>query len=245
MTYDNSLIKKVEELESLILRKECDYEFNDEDAYEFWYYINEKSGYFNEDNAKFACGASKFCLVPHKEDFVIKIPFSSLWIEGRYDGEDYIEGDYASLIDYCQLECDNYKKAKENFPGAEKFLAETRHLYSGDLEIYIQDKADGYYEFYDENGSIDEVIEFSNSDKLKSVINSGAGSRIPAHWFEDLLNYGLINDEMNAVNSFLDFLMKTKINDLCERNVGYINGKPVLFDYSGWYGPEGSDWVAF
>lgn len=246
MTYDNSLFKKIEELESLILEREDDYVFNDDDAYEFWHYINEKNCYFNEDNTNFACGASKFCLVPCKEDFVIKIPFNSLWIEGEYDEDvGYADGDYAPLTNYCQLEYNNYKKAKEKFPGAEKFLAETRHLYSGNLDIYVQDKADGYYEIYDENGSIDEVVESSDSDKFKSLINSGAGSNIPAYWFEDLLNYGLENDEMDAVNSFLDFLMETKINDLCGRNVGYIHGKPVLFDYSGWYGPEGSDWVAY
>lgn len=247
MTFDNSLFKKLEEVEQIILETEDDYEFNDEDCWEFWSNITDRGHYYNDENAKFENGASKFCLIPKDEDYVIKVPFNSLWIEGTYNEEtdEYEDGDYASLTDYCKLERDNYVKAKEQFPGAEKFLAETKCVYSSDLKFYIQEKVTGYWELNEENGSLNELRISTTSEKLKEVISTNACSEIPAHWFEDLLDYGLIYDEMDAVNQFLDFLLNTRINDLCGRNVGYIGDKPVLFDYSGWFGPEGSDWVAY
>jgi len=243
MTYNNSLFKKLEELDKIIEDVKVDIEFNDEDACEFSDSIKLYSEYFNDENTDFDSGASKFCIIPKDENYVIKVPFDYLWIEGDYaEGQ---ESEYAPLIDYCDLEQQNYIEAKTEYAGAEKFLAETKCLYSGKNKFYVQEKATGYWTRYNDNGSLQSLLNSTDSARLKSAINSGACSNIPAHWLEDLVEYGLMYDAMEDVNSFLDFLDDSRIGDLCGRNIGYIGDKPVLFDYSSWYGPNGSGWVAY
>jgi hypothetical protein len=39
-----------------------------------------------------------------------------------------------------------------------------------------------------------------------------------------------------AVKEFCEFVIEERINDLHESNVGFLNGKPILIDFCGYWG---------
>lgn len=202
-----------------------------------------------------ASGASKFVMVMQNKPFVVKIPFT-----GSYcDDYDYCESQYCVYdsqgnsvwrpnpnydsnydsyfeyecgedggYDYCATEVSIYNTAKEQYPGAELFLAETVRI--GD-DMYVQQKATKIGGWGKVNNSLsrDELnsIRESTSQKYKSAY------RVPREWLVELVVYCTNNNLLSEMEAFFAFLESESISDLHSNNVGFINDKPVLIDYSG------------
>jgi len=242
MTYnEDSLIEKLSVIKDSL--ENCNFELYSENDVDIWNAI-ESSGAYTNENATYRTGASKFCIIPKETDYVIKIPFNSLLEEEYWDNDDD-ESSYEKFLDplddYCDIEAYNYKIAKEQYPGAEMFLAETKFLYSGfNICFYIQEKATVFNEL---DGEWDKRKEVSKSYKTKNenskiddVIYESCYDDLPPVWLRKLLEYGLSHNVMENVNQFINFLAEYQINDLYGNNLGFIGDKPVLFDYSGWEG---------
>jgi hypothetical protein len=81
------------------------------------------------------------------------------------------------------------------------------------------------------------LIKDEDIKKAKTAISKtsyDAVDELPYHW---ILNFIKLYGEKEFLRLCL-FLEEEGINDLHEKNVGYIDGRPVLFDYSGYYEDE-------
>ena len=180
-------------------------------------------------------GATKLVIIPKKEDFVIKIPYTgsyeyysgyysnSIYRQGREDYWEFVAGENSFRPwDYCANEIIRYDKALEN--GFAKYFAKTELLgFIHNYPIYIQEKcvtlsSDRHFHRY----SKEENLKTSNC--YKNYYN------ISIDWLTDFrLKYG----EEELIN-FINFIQDMRWDDdLRSENIGYINGKPVLIDYSG------------
>lgn len=203
-----------------------------------WLYKNK--GITSVFNIK--AGATKVALIPLDSDtnYIYKIP-----ILGMYDAYfineesgERIEEEYESFSrfdperhnDFCAIEVDRSEDICKY--GYGDLIA--KEYYYGrvcDIPIYIQEKAIIYLDIYDgdtlrtqeEVTSVKNVTSsFFNFDEYFSLI--------PDRWIADLIN--IIGVEKTI--EFFDFLIDVDYNnDLHLGNIGYIKGKPVLVDYSG------------
>lgn len=169
-------------------------------------------------------GATKFVLIAPKEDFVIKIPFC-----GEYYDEEFSEfcGGWDGNWDYCKTEEELYKIAAEK--GIEQCFARTFSIGEvGGYTIYAQEKARIWSEVHSTN---DYEKEKTESIKEKCNENHKYYYCFHACWLSDFLDY-----YGNTVfEKFMDFVEAYSIEDLHSSNLGYINGRPVVVDYSGFY----------
>ena len=132
---------------------------------------------------------------------------------------------------YCKLEADTYSNAKTE--GYECYFAQMEYLLSfGDIEVYVQEKVDvfdqGEYIFSCEGDYSDE--HYNLIEEISKSYCSG--DCIPLDWMADFTAY--YSDA--ELDDFFYFLDNHNINDLHDSNIGYIGTRPVVFDYSGWYG---------
>ena len=181
-------------------------------------------------------GATKAVLQPKGKDFVLKIPFEGEWQEDwcyneENDDYDLIEeyfcefqgsGGVSNDWDYCQREVELYNLAAE--AGLGEIFVETFFVdYVNGHPVYAQqrvDKVGGW------NGKSDEERS-STRDKL-----SKAGQHAPMDldWVATFLEF---YDEELLFRLF-KFLDEEWIDDdLHNGNIGYLNGRPVIFDYAG------------
>lgn len=189
----------------------------------------------------YATGATKMVIIPSNKDYVIKIPFTGgirLTYQGSSDtndvrDEDYVEDycpfEYAEANDrnwdYCETEVERYALAEEL--GFSQFFAKPIFIgFSCDHPIYIQEKCD----IYQDNGGYSSAKErtatkeFIDSQHLPNVL--------PLGWLADFEKY--YGREVLA--TFVDFLhTEGWDDDLRAANVGYINERPVLVDFSSFY----------
>lgn len=246
MNYDIDQI--VAELDNIDDFNEED--LNDEQSGYVWDEICEKTHY-NDSNASYGSGASKFVIIPKDTDYVIKIPFATLDTEDSYYNAETHEWNYGDpeplQYEYCFKELENYNSAKVCYSGAEIFLAKTERVYTGKtINGYVQEKVIDCYDWCHAHEIKDlgwdwealSVVKNSyksyNADSsIDQVVNQY--DDIPAVWWNQLYKYATENDKMEEVEQFFDFLIDTEINDLCARNIGFIGDKPVLMDYAGWY----------
>lgn len=167
----------------------------------------------------YASGASKFVLIPESLDFVIKVPFTGmLTMSGYYEQYKYAEGYYP--WDYCGSEESRYIQAVED--GYGKFFAKTEQIIEKDgFPIYIQEKC------------IPLTLSFSrkhySKEEKRKTWELTNFSYIDIDWLTECRT--LYGDEV--IKDFVDYLDFNLWNDdLRMENIGYLNGKPVLIDYS-------------
>lgn len=163
-------------------------------------------------------GASKFVLIPKYKDYVIKIPFTGMiHLDGVY--EEYSQADdYDRPWDYCMNEVFRYETAKED--GMEEFFAETKFVgYMKGFPIYTQVKC----EVLNPN---EHYYSKEERDKTRSLTKYAS---INVDWLTD------IRTQMgeDAVVKFVNYVDYQGWNDdLRADNIGYLNGHPIVVDYS-------------
>lgn len=178
-------------------------------------------------------GASKLVIIPENEDFVIKIPFEGMYPEAEWDdeNEEYYESEFEHFCgadtnnewDYCEVEAERYELSKTY--GVEQCFAKCEKIAEIDgYPIYIQQKAKMYNCLEKSNHTEEDIKSVSKicSDNYYECFNK--------EWLGDVFNY--FGEKI--FNIFMQFLSDFNVNDLHSGNLGYINGKPVLVDYSSW-----------
>lgn len=224
-----------------------------DDDYYYWDVVHQAASAFPdltydgfENEARWFMGASKL-VFDVGSSFVIKIPFigSHEYCE-EYDeeldeytgeGEDIFsefkganDADEDDCWDYCAKEARVYQMAKE--AGFGDFFLETK-LYGGHRNccypFYIQEKAEEFYSGKKSHLSSEKSEQYAKSHFTYNCNFNGV-CRLPVEWTGRAIDlYG-----EDKVKDFLIFLKEAKISDLHTGNIGYTkDGKPVIFDYSG------------
>lgn len=197
-------------------------------------FLNSLKNKLFQGNYEIAHGATKLVIIPTFEDFVIKLPYTGLWTsydyknsdESYFSDEDYQDFYYADCKerewDYCGGEAQRFLIAKEN--GLGQHFAETRLIgLINDYPVYVQEKCTiltnyNTYHTYNERA---ETIK---------VCPHCAG--IDVSWLTD---FRLYNGKKELIY-FLKFIHNLQWDDdLRSANLGYINDRPVLIDYAGFY----------
>lgn len=178
-------------------------------------------------------GASKLVIIPDAQNFVIKIPFEGYHPEAEWDDEEceYYECDFEHFYgadtdnewDYCEVEATRYELSKTY--GVEECFAKCQKVAEIDgYPIYMQEKAEMY--------NCLDTSKHTEEDKksVSKICSENCYNCFNADWLSDVFNY--FGEKIFYV--FMQFLSDFNVNDLHSGNIGYINGRPVLIDYSGW-----------
>lgn len=170
-------------------------------------------------------GASKGVIAFPTLGFVIKMPLHII-DEDSYYIDDYEEDD--NYTDYCALEADFYGQAKRL--GIEEVFAQTEYvkMLDGEYPIYIQE--------YIEQRELDEENHIHSDDDEKTVSSLNeeqyGDEDADIEWEAELL----AQKGLDFYNKFKKFIINNNINDLrWYDNIGYKNGCPICFDYSGFH----------
>lgn len=128
--------------------------------------------------------------------------------------------------DYCEAEAWFYNKAKEN--GVEVCFAETRLLgFVDGHPIYTQPLATIYSDYYTSSRKTHTLEEkISTKEACKRI----DGWCFNVDWLTDFILF--FGDDM--FQNFMNFIKEYGVDDLHNGNVGYVDGVPVLVDYSGY-----------
>lgn len=190
-----------------------------------WHYEDKLIELLGFSKFNLESGASKNCLVFREEPFVVK------W---SINPSPFAEEDEA------MKEVAIYQRAME--AGVEKFFPATAFLGKiGKIRFIIQSKVD--YSVASMPYALRQKWEskYRNTSpritaKVQKCMNKAACGRYTrtlAHvWMASALTlYG-----KRAVKEFCEFVIEERINDLHESNVGFLNGKPILIDFCGYYG---------
>lgn len=166
-------------------------------------------------------GETKTVFLHEDWDFVIKVP-------------NYYH--YANH-NYCQLEADNYKKACAY--RVERVLLETALLCTlkNGIQLYVQPRYT-----IDNNDYIDDAVNRCRLQKKcnahrKPIVSKVAdgmydGFRLNNLWLARTIQlYG-----KKFMRSLEKWTMENRIGDLHDCNVGWMNNKPIILDYSGYFG---------
>lgn len=180
-------------------------------------------------------GASKIVFIPSESDYVIKIPFSGQ--EETVYGEDDEVLDYTDFHyffganehwDYCAVEVEISSKAEKL--GLGKCFAKT--IFLGDMNgypVYSQEKATTFFDLKD-NDDIDmwskEKVE--KNKKTRTKCKEMQVCCFNSTWLSDFIEYY----GEKTFKDFMLFLKEERIGDLHSENIGYIEDRPVLIDYS-------------
>lgn len=160
------------------------------------------------DQVKLDNGASKLIFIFNNHDYVIKVPFNSY------------------VFNYCAREVDNYKKACQE--QLEYFFAPIFYLgISHNLPIYAMKKAvTGEKEIEQRFSAVsDKVLSLNNKQYEPSIYYNWCSLKMKAlfEYEYSLSDYGRLGG----------FLQRNNINDIHYNNIGFIENKPVIIDYSG------------
>lgn len=177
------------------------------------------------------CGATKLVLFPKEyKDIVVKIPFPGSYFYN--DNEELELDDFRYAIDgkygwdYCEAEALKYNQAKErNLEFV--FLKTTFIGYVHEHPIYIQPRI----EETESRRRIHTPFKLEDAEKVRSKCFEMDVECFSSFWINDFLNlYGEF-----FFRILTDFLNDCYVNDLHGSNIGYYKGKPVIFDYSGYW----------
>lgn len=226
----------MEVLRKTFLDSSC--EFNEETAI----YISRALDENIPEAFSVETGASKFCIIPEAEDYVIKIPFNcttegyTYWdleedeetksraYEPLYGAD--VEGE--ECWNYCALEVQNYQKA-ENKGLSCYFAPESKYGTVNDYPVYIQSKCVTCHGDKQQNTHISEALY----QHLEKTCDTAKCDIFNPHWIADFL---AIYGEAEFIK-LMQFLHQNHMDeDLRDCNIGYLRGAPVLVDYSGYEG---------
>lgn len=192
-------------------------------------------------NYKFANGASKGVIWDKRSDYVVKIPINGSYGDYAYsesgaylgydnDMEKWYGGGFDNGWDYCLTESYLYADACEW--GLTAAFAGTVKINDN---IYVQEKATIFSEIL-EKRRIESKLERScngYADYIHSLIRQSgtylSTDQLAEIWMLDFIDY---HGEEKFLE-FLEFINENCINDLHWGNIGYIEDRPVLVDYSG------------
>lgn len=197
--------------------------------------LMEKAYRENDLDLDYASGATKACIV--FPTFVLKSTFTgralwesdadrlddeySDWDSSYHEDEDIVFQEEKDPVDYCWIEEEIYKKAKE--AGLEDFFNETVRV--GNTNVYAQVKFD--CSFFSKDYVAKKRWNVEMVDRVKKTF--GFDNRIPF----DFIAYISENYNKAMIKRFADFLNAHKINDLHGGNMGWFGDKIRLIDYSG------------
>ena len=194
-------------------------------------------------NFKIETGATKVVLIPinTNTNYVYKIPVLGMYDVHfiNNDWDEKIDEDYESFSrfdpyehdNFCSIEvdrcCDICKKGYGNLIAKEYYYGEI----GDNIPIYIQEKAVIYYDAFDGDTLRTEEEITSVKNVTSSFFNFDEYFNcMPDKWIADLISVIGIEETIEFFNFLIDASYN---NDLHEANIGYIKGKPVLVDYSG------------
>lgn len=157
-------------------------------------------------------GCSKCCLIPNDTSIPYVLKF------GVFDPD--------SLISFCELEADNYVRAKNE--GLDFLFAKTEYFTTcypiGEkypIKVFISDRIeDTAYNLTRDLICDEELEKVYDSHSLRD--NSPMVWGIFDHYYNE-----------DTVLRLIDFANRYYINDIYTYNIGVRNNLPVIFDYSG------------
>lgn len=162
-------------------------------------------------------GETKTVLIYDNWDFVIKIP-------NYYAYPNY---------NYCKLEEEKFQSAKKF--GVEKLLLETAYLVTaGCIDLYVQPR---FSCAATSAPSMRKAARKTHSLEKKEIAYkikraTYDGYKIDSVWLARAL-------QLYGKKFFLRFEKwshENRVGDLHRNNVGWLKGKPIILDYSGYYG---------
>lgn len=169
---------------------------------------------------KLAHGASRFVLIPDNEPFVFKIDLN---IRELFNGKEVLS--YQNY--YCDHEVDIYEMAENEQLGY--YFAEITYLDTiFGKDFYIQEKAIPFKVAQHGITKIEDKEEAETSQLYEYCI----ADDIPFEWLYDFVSWNGYEEGVRL----LDFLCDNEIDDLHDGNLGYINDRPVLYDFCGFEG---------
>jgi len=188
------------------------------DAEDFINYLYSVSPEYYNQNWSCKYGSTKLVIIMDDENYVIKIPF-----HGEY--KDYYVGAPTSedYWDYCQAEEERY----ENAPIVIKSrLAKTELIYEtkNGIRLYSQPKC----------SIANNTHCTTKSQKTAKFFYDwwGRGTHLPINHV-DWLNTYIDYYGLDSLKAFFKALIKEDWDDdLRDVNIGFLNGRPVLVDYS-------------
>lgn len=168
-------------------------------------------------------GETKIVLLHDDWDFVIKIP--------KYHNY--------RKFNYCDLEVQHYQSALKY--RVEKVLLETAVLttLSNGITLYIQPRYhESLNDFWRNNNKYNSLqkklnnTDYKSPTRRKALLGMYESYRLDCEWFCRLVQlYG-----KKFARSLEQWSQENKIGDLHSSNVGWYNNKPIILDYSGYYG---------
>ena len=183
-------------------------------------YVKKLKEFCYENEFSFATGASKMVFTNLVEDYVIKIPFVGNY--SSYADEYYSFG----IEDHIQKEIDDFNRFIKGSLIEDLFIPNEYVGQVGAIKIYAQEKVDTYE-------------EVGSSEPISDEVYTSA---------EDCCYWDVCGDSIEAVCIFyveygveegeriLSELGNLEISDIHEGNLGYKNGRLVIFDYAGFMG---------
>lgn len=158
-------------------------------------------------------GATKYCLIDNQGDYVIK------WDKDTSYGD-------------TEKEYEVYQKAIEK--GIAFLFPQTEILCRiNGVAIVLQRKVDyscGNMSYKQED-ALNYQCRTVKIEMVQKVDRNIYRSRVPNLWIKSLICiYG-----KKITKLFEEFTHEQKINDLHSNNVGYLNGKPIVLDFSGYH----------
>lgn len=187
----------------------------------------------------FCHGATKAVIVPDNENFVIKIPFNVS--DGYYDEDEHEWDSEEELLngnddnrfywDYCLQEVLVYRAARR--AGVAKAFAQTKLIgHVKGRPIYIQPKVEHDRLPYPIDWDSKEYLE--STHKTTRIVRAADAPSIPEVWAYTAYHYYGEAFFTKLINFLGDH---PHINDLHGDNTGFLRGRPVLCDYSGYFEP--------
>lgn len=165
------------------------------------------------------CGATRFVCWDNDWGTVLKINLSA-----EYNN------------DYCAFEASNYEEARAM--GIEAILLPTTRIAeigNGDF-IYTQPRFTCELAALsrDERNRLEKLSKKVTAGKIygRSLSHCYDGRRIHYLWYARA--YQLYGKKF--MKRFEEWTNQFKVGDLHNHNVGFLNGKPILLDYAGYYG---------
>ena len=160
-------------------------------------------------------GASRLCAIFPKEKMVLKI----------------VRNDVNT--DYCELEMEYYRKAKELGITEMLLPIELYAILDNGVRVYVQPM----YSYSVEN--LPQVLYDQMQKKYGKAIRSKVYNKIRSGFYTApssvWLGAAITLHGKKTIRLLEQWTKDNKINDLHTGNCGFLNGKPILLDYGGFF----------